>query len=51
MAATAELSVTLDPMGKSSRLEQLAQLELNFAEIVHGWSPFRIVPDGLSHQQ
>ena len=47
MAATAELSLTLDPMGnslkKSSRLELHAQFEPNFGGMVLRWASFNIV--------
>ena len=49
MAATAELNLTLEPMGKSLtiffRLELLAQLEPNFDGMVLKWSSFRIISD------
>ena len=50
MAPTAELGLTLEPMGnshkKSSCLEPVAQLEPNFDEIVIGWSSSKIVSGG-----
>ena len=54
MAATAELSLTLDPMGNSLKkffhLELLAQLGPNFLEMVFRWSSFRILSDDPAHQ-
>ena len=47
MAATAGLSLTLDPMGKmfqnASPLKLLSQSQPNFAEMILGWFPFKIM--------
>ena len=52
MAATAELSLTLDPRGNSLKnLEQLAQLEQNFGEMALRWSSLRILSDDLPANQ
>ena len=45
MAPTAELSLTLDPMGNSHKNPQkpLGQLQSNFCGMILGWPPSKIV--------